>query len=76
MFLCLIFSVLLLSACASRAPEILTPDIPPALLEPVQGPSLAGVDTEGELSDALVIFDAALDRANSKILSLAEILTP
>ena len=74
-FLSLIFSVLLLSACASSVPpEFIKPDIPETLLEPVQGPSLVGVDTEGELSDALVLYDAALDEANGKIHSLAKIV--
>ena len=74
-FLSLIFSVLLLSACASSVPpEFIKPDIPQTLLEPVQGPSLTGVNTEGDLSDALVLYDAALDEANGKILSLANLL--
>lgn len=73
-FLCLIFFALLLSGCAKSAPEIITPEIPSALLEPVAGPSLAGVATEGDLSDALVKYDAALRQANDKITAVAEIV--
>lgn len=74
MRLSLIFFALLSSGCAKSAVEIVTPDIPSALLGPVAGPSLAGVDTEGELSDALVKYDAALRQANDKITAVAEIV--
>jgi len=77
MIRCLIFFALLLTGCGDPAPVVVrtVASVPADLRQPCLGPSFDNIETEGDLSDAIVNQSRALDCANSRIISIDEILT-
>lgn len=67
----------LLTACAPNTAAIraVVPDIPHDLRTPCPAPALTGLRTNGDISDLLLGYDAALTCANGKIEATDHLLT-
>lgn len=76
MRLCLLCSLLLLTGCSERDSESIKPppDVPADLLQPCAGYTGLLPRTEGQISDALVAEAKGRACANSRLVTIGEIL--
>lgn len=72
----MIFALFLLASCGTErvVEKIVTPDVPPALLQPVVVEPRE-IKTIGNLGELVADHVQALDQANGQIIAISEILT-
>jgi hypothetical protein len=68
-------SMAILSGCGDPRPVVVSPQVPPELLQPVAAPC-PPFETEGDVGRCVIRLAAGLHQANGQITAIADIVGP